>query len=194
VAGRKVCYHHGGASPSGLASPHFRTGRWSKALPARLRERYQEAVDDPDLLVLSHEIGAVDARLAELFAKLDSSESGDAWREANDLYLAARAAIRSGDANGLQAALDALGAVIRRGQGDYAAWDAIAEALDLRRRLVESERKRLVQLSQMITTEQAMVLMTAVVSLVKEHVEDRQALAAISEGIRRLQVIDSRLV
>jgi hypothetical protein len=63
--------------------------------------------------------------------------------------------------------------------------------LDLRRKLVESERKRLVQLRQMITVEQAMVLLTAVVALVREHVDDQQVLARISDGIRRLTMVDS---
>jgi hypothetical protein len=187
------CRFHGGMIPTGPALPQYKTGRYSKVLPPRLRERYEEAAQDSELLVLREEIALLDARIIDLIARVESGEAGAIWGQANEHYLAARAAIRSGDAVELGNALDALGVTIRRGQADYAAWDEIKETLDLRRKLVESERKRLVQLSQMITTEQAMVLMTAIVALVQENVTDRQALAKISDGIRRLTVVDGRL-
>ena len=34
------CHYHGGKSLAGLASPTYQTGRYSKALPARLAARY----------------------------------------------------------------------------------------------------------------------------------------------------------
>ena len=65
-------------------------------------------------------------------------------------------------------------------------WFAVEQALDLRRRLVDSERKRLVDMQQLMTTEQAMTLLAAVVDTVRKHVHDRHALAAISQDISRL--------
>lgn len=180
------CYRHGGASLSGPALPQYRTGRYSKVLPARLRETYERAAQDGELLVLRDDIAILDARLAELLARLDTGESGEAWKRAQEHYQEAQAAIAASDPAGLRAALDGLGTVIRRGLADTHNWAEVSTTLDLRRKTVESERKRLVQLSQMITAEQAMVLMTAVVSLVKENVDDPHALARISDGLRRL--------
>jgi hypothetical protein len=71
-----------------------------------------------------------------------------------------------------------------------APWGEVLVTLDARRKLVESVRKRLVQLSQMITAEQAMILVTAVISLVKDNVDDQRALARISDGLRRLTSSD----
>jgi hypothetical protein len=85
-----------------------------------------------------------------------------------------------------------LGGALKRGQAGYHAWREVGEMLDLRRKLVESERKRLVQLSQMVTAEQAMVLLMAVTRLVKEHVDDQKALIAISDGIRRIMTAEGR--
>lgn len=175
-----------------MQSPTYKTGRYSRDLPQRLRERYEQASADGDLLVMREDIALLDARLSDLLARVETGESGAAWNEAQAQLLAVRVAIKSGDARAMGAALDALSAAIRRGQADYLAWDEIKQALALRRRLVESERKRLVQLSQMITTEQAMVLVTAIVSLVHDNVTDRDALTAISNGIRRLVVVDGR--
>lgn len=185
------CYMHGGASPSGLSSPSYKTGRYSKVLPARLLETYERSVTDSELLVQREDIAVVDARLAELLAKLDSGESGANWKRAKAEYAALQDAIDGGDPAGVRAALAALGGAIRRGLSDYATWAEVTEILELRRRLVESERKRLVQLSQMITVEQALVYSTAILALVKENVDDPRALARISDGLRRLAATGS---
>ncbi len=182
------CRMHGGASLAGPASPAYRHGRYSRMMPKRLMDAYERAANDGDLLVLRDEVALVDARLAELLSHLDSGETGAAWTQALEQYAALQDANDGGDAALLKTALDALGRALKRGQADYAAWAEITELIDLRRKLVESERKRLVQLQQMITTEQAMVLLMAVTKLVKEHVDDQEALVAISDGIRRLTV------
>lgn len=74
------CRMHGGATPAGVALPHFRTGRRSRDLPARLAARYQEARSDPQLLELREGIALVDARIADLLARVDAGESGARWR------------------------------------------------------------------------------------------------------------------
>lgn len=170
----------------GPANPAYRDGRYSKYMPKRLLDQYERAANDGDLLQLRDEVAVVDTRLAELFTRLDTGETGAAWSKAMEQYAALQDAIAAGDAALLKASLDAMGGSLRRGQAGYHAWHEVAELLDLRRKLVESERKRLVQLSQMVTAEQAMVLVIAVTKLVKEYVDDQRALVAISDGIRRL--------
>ena len=55
--GRNRCKLHGGASPRGIASPHAKTLRYSKDMVGKaLGQRYQEAMDDDDLLALRSEI------------------------------------------------------------------------------------------------------------------------------------------
>lgn len=169
-----------------MASATFKTGRYSKVLPARLRERYEQSVDDGELLVLRDEIAVIDTRLAELLGKLDSGESGLAWDLALAQYGALQDALDGVDPAAVRAAMAELGQILRRGRADFNLWEDVGQTLDLRRRLVESERKRLVQLSQMITIEQAFVYSTAILSLVKENVDDPRALARISDGLRRL--------
>jgi hypothetical protein len=183
---------HGGNQPSGIARYNYKDGRYSKYMPKRLLEQYERAAGDGDLLVLRDEVAVVDTRLAELLSKLDSGESGAAWSEALAQHAALRLALASGDSLAQATALDALDKALKRGQAGYHAWREVGEMLDLRRKLVESERKRLVQLSQMVTAEQAMVLLMAVTRLVKEHVDDQKALIAISDGIRRIMTAEGR--
>ena len=186
VAGRERCRAHGRASPIGVGSPHFRHGRYSKALPTRLAARYAEAEQDGELLALRSDIALIDARLADLLARVDTGESGAIWRRARDAYQTSIRLSQAGDPAGAAESMRELGRLLTQGQADYAVWDEIGRALDRRRALVESERRRLVEMQQMITTERAMVLLGVVVDTIRKHVTDRTALAAISSDLRQL--------
>ena len=189
MTGKAVCYHHGGKSPGGMAQPAYKHGRYSKYLPARLMERFQQASDDPDILALRDDIALVDARLADLLGRVDSGESGEAWSQASAAFRALQGGMAKGDTPAMLAAINDLDSVIRRGLGDYAAWREVGILLDQRERLVRSERRRLVEMQQTMTVEQAMLLMGALAALVDEHVADRAAKAAISDGLRRLMSV-----
>lgn len=156
MVGSNVCYHHGGKSPKGLAHPSTKSGRYSKYLPARLAERYEAALTDPDLLALRDEIALTDADVGRILEHLDTDEPTDP--EDRKLWLAVNEANR----------------------------DRLQQLIEQRRRLVETERKRLVDLQQMMTAEQAMLFLSAVVDIVRRHVSDRNVLAAITADVDRL--------
>lgn len=183
------CAIHGGKSLAGMASPSFKTGRYSKHLPTRLMARYQEAQSDPTLLALRDEVALIDTRLAELLGRVDTGESAKRWQEAQTAFDALRKARTLADAKAFAAAMDELEQTLVIGN-DYDLWSEIANVVDLRKRLVESERKRLVEMQQMITSERAMVLLTTVAGIIKEHVTDTNVLAAISAEFRRLVAIE----
>ena len=79
--GRSVCKIHGGDTPVGLAAPNFKTGRYSKYLPAGLAERYVAARTDPELLSLRDEIGLVDTRITEVLIQSSDPDTslGTVW-------------------------------------------------------------------------------------------------------------------
>lgn len=137
------CRLHGGRTPAGVASPHFKTGRYSKVLPARLLERYQTALADPDLLAMHDEIALLDAQLQEIVA---------------------------GDPD----------------------WETVVLLVEQRRRLVESERKRLIDLQQVVTAGEAVALATQLIDVVRRHVTDRETLAAIGREFGALLTRDDR--
>lgn len=70
-------------------------------------------------------------------------------------------------------------------------WPEIVSLIEQRRKLVETERKRLVEMQQMITAEQAAVLIAALTDAVRRHVDDPDALAAIASEFDRLLARDS---
>ena len=193
--GYKVCQVHGSGSPGkGRAGGRpIVTGRYSTRLPERLVHRYAEALSDSRLLELRDEIALVDARIAELIERLTTGESGQGWREVQGLYAALTAAVPTGDAAIFQAAMDALGEAVRRGGSDNQVWDELGGWMDSRRKLVESERKHLLEQQQMITIERLMILAAALVESVHRHEPDPTISAAIAADIRGLLSIgDSR--
>lgn len=182
------CHKHGGKSLVGIAHSGLTHGRYSKHLPTRLLSRYNEAKSDGDLTALREEIALTDARLADLLARVDTGEAGSLWEAARKAMGDYDAACNSGrdDAPYRQTlALSTLRDVLNTSQ-DYEAWNEVQRMVEQRRRLVDTESKRLEKLSQSITAEKAMLLMTAVVGVIREHVRDRDTLAAVSAGIGRL--------
>ena len=179
-------------SPGGVAAGDFRHGRYSKYLPERLLGRYRDALADGELLELREEVALLDARLGEVLGRVDTGESGAVWKALRGAMAAYRQATAEGDASTAGARLAELQDLIERGTADEAVWAEIRGLIADRRRLVESERKRLVEMQQMITSEQAMVLLAAVVDTIRRHVGDRDTLAAISADIGRLVAIEAR--
>lgn len=186
MKGKRVCTVHGGLTPGGIASPHFKTGRHSKHLPERMAEKYQESINDPELLALDAEISLVDARLEDLLSRVDTGESGALWKTAQSVFFDFRNANASGDQDKMTVALTELNRILNLGVDDYKAWDEIGNMLEQRRKLSESERKRRMDMEVVITVERQMVLLGAVVALIKENVTDRKSLQAISTGLGEL--------
>jgi hypothetical protein len=177
-----VCYHHGGKSLAGAASPTLKHGRYSKHLPTRMLANYEQAQRDPELLNLREDIALIDARLSDLLRRVDSGESGKVW---NDLKAAWKAVQRATD-DEKDMAIAELGPLIERGYLDTQAWGEIGGLLEQRRKLVESERKRLIEMQQMMTAGQAQLLIARLYDVVTQHVSDRATLAAIGAGLQAL--------
>lgn len=178
-----VCYHHGGKSLAGVASPTFKTGRYSKHIPTRMLANYEQAQQDTELLNLREDIALLDARLSDLLRRVDSGESGKVW---NDLRAAWKAVKRATDDDERTMAIAEIGPLIEHGYMDTQAWGEIRDAIEQRRKLVESERKRLIEMQQMMTAGQAQLLIARVYDVVNQHVSDRSTIAAIGAGLQAL--------
>jgi hypothetical protein len=183
MAGKNVCYHHGGKSQVGAAVATFKDGRYSKYLPERLAERYQEAASDPELLSLREDVALLDARLSQLLARAGTGESAEAWARVQKALKNLRKAEAGGKPERKREARFELEDAIEAGGKDIEVWAEIGDHLERRRKLTESERKRLVDMEQMVRADQAMAFVAAVVSSVRAHVEDPKTLAAISRDI-----------
>lgn len=188
--GRTVCNLHGGKTPQGIAVPQFVHGRYSKALPAHLMERYEQARTDPDLLSFRDELALTDARLLELVERLNTGESSNLWHRLDAQYVELTTLWDAGETAGIGKALELLGRTIRQGASARAQWKEIDEKLAVRRELAESERRQLLDRNQYVTATQAMALVAAMLASVKAHVRDQSALSAIATDLGRLALAE----
>jgi hypothetical protein len=184
--GTTVCYMHGGKTPSGIAAPAFKSGRYSKHLPSRLIASYEAAQQDADLLNLNAEIALIDARLVDVLGRVDTGESGKVWRDLKETFQEMRDAFARRDTQTVQHALTEMGRFIDAGHADYAAWADVRGLVDQRRKLVQVEARRRTDMQQMLTAEQAMVLLARVTAAIKAHVSDPASLAAIAAEFGRI--------
>ena len=180
------CRMHGGNQPHGVASPHFHHGRYSKYMPAKLRENYEIALKDPNLLAMRDGLALIDARLSELLERADSGAAGQHWDDLQEAWKEYRKAKNNGIAVAVANAEFGLGEAIEAGRRDTEAWREIATILEQRRKMSDAERKRLVDMNQMIRSEEALGLVMALVNSVKDNVKDRDALHRISQDVARL--------
>lgn len=180
------CRMHGGKSPQGIASARTIHGKYSAHLPTRLLSIYEASRRDPDLLNLTESVALIDARLVELLKRIDTGESGATWRAVRDAFNGFEDATGKKDVPAAQSFLSDLKGLITRGRADESAWLDIRSTLEQRRRLVESERKRLVEMQQMVSAEQAALMVKALVASVRQHVHDPQTLRLIADDLGRV--------
>jgi hypothetical protein len=184
--GREVCRMHGGRTLVGLAAPRLKTGRYSKFLPTRLAAEYERAAQDPELRALRHELAVVDARINDLLGRVDTGEAGRLWCHARAAWRRLKRAQVIGRPPLQARAAVELDGILEQAVGDDAAWHEILQLIEQRRKLVESEAKRLAAMQQMMPKEQAMLWLATVVAIHKRHITDPETLQKISLDLSAL--------
>lgn len=194
-AGMKVCHYHGGATPSGLNASRFKTGRYSRWLPKRLMDRYQEALNDEKALAQREEIALMESRAKDLLQRVDSGESGALMKELRKHVAEYEKASRSRREDKYDTMSDVLAelfSAIKRAQADYKIWDEIAKVVNQTTRLRESERRYMVEQHEMYSAEEVRIMMVAVGDVIKREVKDQIAVQAVAREIAKLENIAVR--
>jgi len=195
IRGRTACRNHGGATLVGAAHPSFKTGRYSKHFPARIAERFEQALVDPTLLSLREDIAAQTLRIEDLFdtAYAAGIVAGDVPKRLRTLEKRYKAAERRNDAKAKEAALNDLWVLVGDVIDDRSAWSDIQSAMMIKKQLIEAENKALVDQQQMVTAQQLNVMMGAVSHVIMQataHITDpderRTVVQAISRDIAAL--------
>lgn len=168
--GYRVCPSHGSKTPRGVDLPQFRVGIYSRVMPAKLAERYMEALKDPELIEQKREAAIMQAMVEQAMARLDTGESGSHWERlqfAWEQYVAAKPAEKEGR-------LLFVGQLIRDGAAQIEAERELRTAILTKMKVSESERKRLVEASQVITAEELVALAASLAHAINIEVADRE--------------------
>ncbi len=186
IRGRTKCGRHGGKSPQGIASPHFRHGRYSRHLPTRIMGDYHEYLTDPKRLELDDELALVRARAVDLIRRVDVGESSQLWKKLQATF---DELTRATDAAEQLALINDLGQLIRQGASDYAAWEEVGKQIDRTQRLAESQRKRTLELQDNIPMEHMHQILIMLLAAIVKYVTDRETRANIQTEFDRAMSI-----
>lgn len=177
MKGTTVCRFHGGAGILAIKEANtgfnfwgFKTGRYSKLLPKKLGETYEKGLADPHLLELREEIALTDSRISELVENIGSGESTDNWMDLRDVWKDMVNATRNGDQEMQNKLFPIINRLIRQGSSEAVQWKEITRLQEHRRKLSESEQKRMQSAQQMVAVESVMILMSATIAALKESV------------------------
>jgi hypothetical protein len=186
MKGLQVCRMHGGKTPRGPASANYKDGRHSRFLPSRMFAAYRAAGLNPELMSLRQDLALIDARMIDVLKRVDTGEAGSVWIELQAAWARLGREQARGNVETYKLVYDDVGRLVTKGVGDTAAWREIGELIDQRRKLVESEQRRLTLAHEMISRDQAMALLGQVVDILRRRIPDRDILNAIALDVQAL--------
>jgi len=186
MKGMEVCYHHGGKSLSGIASPSFKHGKYSRYMPKQLAPVFEAVMKDPELLALNTDIASHEARIDQLFQSIEGGNPGKLWAEAMDEWMGLWEATAREDAKDIMKHRNQLDSLLRGGSGDVEVWDLIFAASEQKRKLVETETKRREKMREYVRAEEAAYYYRALALAVKAKVDDPDTLSAIADEFIRI--------
>jgi len=181
VDGKTVCLMHGGKTPSGAKAPSFVTGYYSKAMPPRLAERYLEALKDPELIALRREAALTSALIERGLERLDSGESGSHWARLQKAW----ADYESCESDRKRSCLGKVGDLIVQGGAEVETERELRRAIVDKMKVAESERRRLIEKSQVITVEELVALVASLAASISAEVSDRTTRERILARLNR---------
>ena len=184
------CRLHGGKTPAGIASPHWRHGRrskYEKHLPTEMRNGYLAALNDEQITSLRDELALQDTFIQERLEALAQTQAPP-WGRAVESLKDLCAALRKGE--GIEEALSAHAQVVRTGADTAQSQDRIrAEVRELiqeRTRTASAEQKRLTDMGALIEVDKALAFLSATLAALKEEVADRDTLLRVTRRIHTL--------
>jgi hypothetical protein len=170
IKGKRRCRLHGGKSLAGVASGSFKHGRYSRYLPKDLRKQYEQTKYDPQLLSHEPDLRLMDVRLQGLIANLANTSSLEAFSRAQEEWEKLEQAQDQGDLIEVGRIMlrlrDLMRATVPAGQ----TWEVIERVTEQRRKLLESESRRIQQNSNSMSGEQILALIEYIVDVLRSSV------------------------
>ena len=164
VKGFSECQMHGGPNPN-----HGKYGMQKdlNQFPiVKLAQRYRSVLSDSRILSLRASIEVVRGRIAQLAERIDFNDAPDRLKKINDLwdeYMQAKELDKHAEIIILEQQIKAQFAAARE---DYLAWSQMLSAMDLDRKLVDSEIKVVKELHAILTAEDAYDLVAKMLSII----------------------------
>lgn len=177
LTGVNVCQVHGGPGAlktRGANNRHFKDGRHSKYFRPELAQRYHDALNDPNLLEQRNELAVLDTMLSQAIERMESDAgySLTLWRQLEADVQGMEKAIKLEDYPTLIALHVEMRDRVAKGLQQAETRTEIRSLIQDRKKVVDSEIKREATLQTMMTSEQAMMLFSAIIAEIQREVTD----------------------
>jgi len=157
------CRLHGGPAARGAASGTWVDGNRSKyaKMPQHIRERYEKALQDPELTHHRGQIAMVDAQIDSFFEDYKDGANPETWRQVKGEYRKLTVANNAGDTRKAREHFEALGLLVEEGHTHAQASLTLIRLLEARRKHADSETKRRLSESMTFSYEMAYTYYTS---------------------------------
>ena len=170
LKGKKRCGLHGGQSLAGIASKRYKHGRYSRYLPTDLRKQYEESKHDTQLLSHEPDLRLMDLHLQTLVKQLDSTQSLEAFALAKEQWELFETAQEKGDTDESEKIKLKLRDLMHVDIPAGSLWGEIREVVEQRRKLLESESRRIQNSQNSMSGEQILALIEYIVDVLRSSV------------------------
>lgn len=184
---RAVCRMHGGKTPRGKDSPHYKHGGRSKdILESKIGEKFSAMLADEQLLSLRDNVAVGYVRVSELVAELDKGGVPDLPR-LQALHRQMLAAIRGEDSVALSAAIGEFGAHVNSAAARDRAWKEIFRTQEQIRRQTMTEKRIMTDAEHMVPVDVVLKLAQVIALEIRQVIE----LRITDSQLRRHVLIDT---
>jgi hypothetical protein len=191
------CNNHGAKSLAGVASPRWKHGRDSgltSVLTGTDLERFEDAMSDPAWIEMREEMALLHTLLLDALERAQVGQLGPLWDELAGQWRRFRVAQRSGESGAAAGALTRVGEIIDRGAESWRAHEEVGHLIERKRKMAETERRRITEAEHMISAARALAFAGAVVASVRRRVgerlggteDEREILANVSADLAAL--------
>ncbi len=138
----KACRYHGGKSPKGIDSPHYKHGRYSKYAPAGVLNDYRAYLRDSERIEVDDELAAMRTVFALTYSEVSSKATTDSWERAYGIY---KEILRDykpkGKRDGFLTKIKKMGAILEEGAGQERHIATLNKTSEQVRKLVDTKRQ-----------------------------------------------------
>lgn len=192
MKGKDVCFHHGGNTPSGMAAPQTKHGRYSSHLPARLLAKFQEAAADHELYQMRLDISLLEARELELFTRLDYGDSPELWKQLQAVSIGLHSYLYGSNSTDEDAPermyqlMQELQTLTRAGVEEWRTWEEINRVVDAKRKTIDGERKHMLQMEQLFAFQDVVGIINRILIVGKESIKSQNDLTSFVNGVYQI--------
>ena len=189
IKGYALCPKHGGPQPqygwygAGIAPTN---GKQSKMKLVKLASRYTELESNGRFLSNRHSMEIVWHRVEQLAERIEDNEAPERLAKLQKLWVEFRDLDASGKRVEAIAVKNLIDVEFEKAYHDYASWTQLFEAVDLYRKMTESEVKIAKDLKAIMTAEEGMELVSQLLAIVIQVVNDSTQLKRIIYEFRKL--------